>query len=86
VPYTQHPVAVVAAAPPPGGHAAAGHAAAVYSYTALVPSDGNFTAFFVDVRCPDSGMHFTTQMSVVPMALPYKPCSAYGEEACRRLV
>jgi hypothetical protein len=35
-----------------------------------------------------SGIHFTTQMSVVPTKLPFEPCESYPAEdyACSRAV
>jgi hypothetical protein len=51
----------------------------------VVPTDGNWTAFFVDLQY-EGGAHFTSQMSVVPVAYPYTTCKDDGPEACARLV
>ena len=50
-----------------------------------VPLDGNWTAFFLDLVY-ETGAHFTTQMSVVPVAYPYGNCEDGAAGDCLRLV
>jgi hypothetical protein len=49
------------------------------------PPAGQWTSFLVDVKFGllEGGFHFTTQMSIVPVARPFKPCVGDG---CQRLV
>ena len=52
-----------------------------------VPTDGNYTAFFVSVRF-SSGEHYTSQIGIAPDTLPSAPCTGSGglPGGCERLV
>ena len=62
-----------------------------YRSTVRAPTDGNYTAFVIDIIFESAGGsaapgRATTQMQILPAALPFKPCEAYAAGACERLV